>query len=131
MHIAVTKKITPTPPDKTYDFIYIRRRPISAGAPPAAINDGVCVPSVPFVKRRPFKTGAMDLTTRRKKMRLMMEVGADEKTRTQFVPTSDVPIRQYFHSRSNEPILEGEWDEDSDDEEDEGWLTKMSEEVRR
>ena len=100
-----------------------------AGAPRAAVSNGVCVPSVPFVKRRPSKTGALDLNTRRKKMRLMMEVGADEKTRTQFVPSSDVPIRQYFHSRSNEPILQGEWDEDSDDEEDEGWLTKMSEEV--
>ena len=101
-----------------------------AGAPPAAVSKGISVPSVPFVKRRPSKTGALDLPTRRKKMRLMMEIGADEKTRTQFIPTSDVPVRQYFHSRSNEPILQGEWDEDSDDEDDEGWLTKMSEEVR-
>jgi hypothetical protein len=62
-------------------------------------------------------------------MRLVMELGADEKTRLQFVANSDTPIRQYFHSRSNEPMLPGEWDVDSDDEEDERWLTKMSEEV--
>lgn len=58
-----------------------------------------------------------------------MEVGADEANMKQFECTSEVPVRQYFHSRANEPMLEGEWDVDSDDEEDEGWLTKMSEEV--
>jgi VEFS-Box of polycomb protein len=56
-----------------------------------------------------------------------MDAGADEETKHQFVPGSDVPIRQYFHSRSNEPMLPGEWDVDSDDEDDEGWLTSMSE----
>ena len=121
LHIAVSKKIPPSPPDNTHDFVYVRR--------PATAGTGYSVPSVPFVKRRLSKTGALDLQTRRKKIRLLMEIGADEKTRTQFVPTSKVPIRQYFHSRSNEPMLQGEWDVDSDDEEDEGWLTKMSEEV--
>lgn len=62
-------------------------------------------------------------------MRLLVEAGADEETRLQFVPGSDVPVRQYFHSRSNEPMLPGEWDVDSDDEDDEGWLTIMSEQV--
>ena len=62
-------------------------------------------------------------------MRLLVEAGAEEETRLQFVPGSDVPVRQYFHSRSNEPMLPGEWDVDSDDEEDEGWLTRMSEQV--
>ena len=62
-------------------------------------------------------------------MRLLSEIGAGEDAMKQFVVTSDLPVRQYFHSRSNEPMLEGEWDVDSDDEEDDGWLIKMSEEV--
>ena len=62
-------------------------------------------------------------------MQLLMDAGADEETIMQFVPGSDTPVRQYFHSRSNEPMLPGEWDVDSDNEEDEGWLTSMSEMV--
>ena len=72
----------------------------------------------------------MDLQTRRKKMRILMEVGADEAKRMHFAPSSEIPVRQYFHSRSNEPMLPGEWDVDSDDEEDERWLTNMGEQVR-
>jgi hypothetical protein len=71
----------------------------------------------------------LDVQTRRKNMRLLSETGSDESAMKQFLPNSEVAIRQYYHSRSNEPMLKGAWDVDSDDEEDEEWLTKMSEEV--
>lgn len=124
LHIAITKKVPSTsssgPSSTGRDFVYVRRsKPCLAG----------CVASVPFVKRRPSKACSLDLQTRRKKMRLLVEAGADEETRLQFVPGSDMPVRQYFHSRSNEPMLPGEWDVDSDDEDDEGWLTIMSEQL--
>jgi VEFS-Box of polycomb protein len=120
LHIAVSrKKISDCHDDSKRDFVYVR----------GPVENTGCIPLVPFVKRSSSKTGALDSQTRRKKMRLVMELGADEKTRLQFVANSDIPIRQYFHSRSNEPMLPGEWDIDSDDEEDERWLTKMSDEV--
>ena len=117
LHIAVTKRLSTTSPSDPSstgrDFVYVRRStPSLAG----------CVACVPFVKRRPSKACSLDLQTRRKKMRLLLEAGADEQTTLQFVPGSDVPVRQYFHSRSNEPMLPGEWDVDSDDEDDEGWV---------
>jgi hypothetical protein len=71
----------------------------------------------------------LDVQTRRRNMRLLSETGAGESDIKQFLPNGDVAIRQYYHSRSNEPMLKGAWDVDSDDEEDEEWLTKMSEEV--
>ena len=40
------------------------------------------------------------------------------------------PIRQYYHTRTNLPMLENEWDVDSDDCSDDGWLHENSKEVR-
>lgn len=118
LHIAVSKKAT-TIEKRPREFVYVRRPATGART----------VPSVPFVKRLPSELATLDVHTRRKNIRLLSEIGADESAVKQFLPNSEVAIRQYYHSRSNEPMLEGEWDVDSDDEEDEDWLTKMSEEV--
>jgi len=118
LHIAVSKKAVPET-STPREFVYVRRPTTGARS----------VPSVPFVKRLPSEVARLDLQTRRKNMRLLSETGADDSAVKQFLPNSDVPIRQYYHSRSNEPMLEGAWDVDSDDEEDEEWLTKMSEEL--
>ncbi len=47
------------------------------------------------------------------------------------ITSNDKPIRQYFHSRTNLPISEKEWDEgfDSDDEHDNLWIRKLGERV--
>ena len=45
--------------------------------------------------------------------------------------TSQVPVRQYYHSRTNQPITRmEEWDEDSDDEYDQEWMKELGERVR-
>lgn len=121
LHVAVTRKPVGKSgqDDHLRDFIHIRQ--------PNTQTLGI--PSVPFLKRNPAKAAAMDLPTRRKKIRLLQEIGADKSVVEQLAPTGDTPVRQYFHSRTNAPMLDGEWDVDSDDEPDESWLHKMSEAV--
>jgi len=127
VHVAVTKKITPKESTKSagaehlVDFCYVRQR---WREPPLGKTL-----SVPFVDRQISKAGTLDIAKRRKKIRWLQEIGADESVMKKFVPNDETPIRQYFHSRTNEPMLEGEWDLDSDDEPDETWLHKMSEAV--
>ena len=106
--------------DQLKDFVFIRKRDQQPHG----------FPSVPFVQRSPAKAASLDVQTRRKKIRLLQEIGADESVMQQFVPSHKAPLRQYFHSRTNAPMLEGEWDLDSDDESDDHWLHKMSEAVR-
>jgi len=123
LHIAAMKKndfsTRPTAMTLFRDFCYLR--------PKDKRNRQYA--SVPFVERTPYKVAGMDLAIRRKKSRFLSELSADESVLRNFLPSSDVPIRQYFHSRSNEPMLDGEWNIDSDEEDDERWLTKMSEEL--
>lgn len=85
--------------------------------------------TIPFVKRPLHKAAVKDLATRKKKVRLLQESDAEKSLAMQFIPSDDRPLRQYFHSRTNLPMLEGGWDDDSDDEPDDTWLHKMSEQV--
>jgi hypothetical protein len=119
MQLHVTVKKTLVPEDSRRDFVFNRR---GQAAP--------SIMTVPFVTRQERRMGILDLQTRRKKMRLLQELGASTSTIQQFIPTDQVPIRRYFHSRTNAPMLYGDWDVDSDDEPDETWLNRMSEEVR-
>lgn len=123
LHIAVKSKSSPScePPHKSIDRDFCYVRPVDK--PPQRYA------SVPFVKRTPCKIAEMDPATIRKKTRFLSELGAEESALRHFLPNSNIPIRQYYHSRSNEPMLEGEWDIDSDEEEDENWLVRMSEEL--
>jgi len=85
---------------------------------------------IPFVKR-PFETASqLDLPIRKKKIRLLQMNGGNADNISRFVPGDQVPIRQYYHSRTNMPILAGEWDQDSDDDSNNEWLHRDSEEVR-
>jgi len=87
------------------------------------------IPPIDFVKRSLVNIVSMDKATRVKKMRLLNEQGAPSSAVTQFQPNSDEPVRQYYHSRTNEPMVDGEWDHDSDEESDKAWFEKMSEDV--
>lgn len=78
------------------------------------------------------KAAALPQQLRRKKMRMLLEKGADFACIQQFEPDDQVPIRQYYHSRAHLPMIQGDWDEDSDDEPlDDDWLQKMSNKVCR
>lgn len=73
------------------------------------------LPSVPFVQCSAQKVASLDVATRKKSIRLLEELGADEKSRKSFAPDDKVPIRQYFHSKTCQPMVGGDWDVDSDD----------------
>jgi len=120
LHLSICKDTTEPPQvedDHLRDFVFVR-----------SATD-VQHTYIPFVKRPPHKAATLDLATRKKKVRLLQENGADSSVARRFVPGDDHPLRQYFHSRTNLPMLEGEWEEDSDDEPDETWLHKMSEQL--
>jgi len=49
---------------------------------------------------------------------------------SQYVLTGKEPIRQYYHSRTNLPMADGEWEYDSDDDPiDDMWIHKLSEKL--
>jgi len=49
---------------------------------------------------------------------------------SQYVLTGKEPIRQYYHSRTNLPMADGEWDYDSDDDTiDDAWIHQLSEKL--
>jgi len=88
-----------------------------------------CLADIKFFKR-PFACAAyLDPTDRRKKSETLREQGADENAIKRLFPDDEVPIRQYYHSKTNLPMYEGEWDEDSDDDPDDGWREKMGEQL--
>jgi VEFS-Box of polycomb protein len=120
LHIAVTSKSTTAAIDAEYvpkgykvkDFVMCRRR--------IATTSGRCIPTVPTLKRQ-----LPSLSGRRKKPKTdnNIQTSLPENTSDQY------PIRQYYHSRSYEPMMLGEWDFDSDDQEDDDWLTRIGDEV--
>lgn len=118
--MAVRQKLeTDVTDDNSRDFIFNRRG-----------QEAPSIASVPIVQRQAKNAATLDLQTRRKKIRLLQEIGAKASTLQSFMPNDTVPLRQYYHSRTNEPMQEGEWCLDSDDEEDDDWLHQMGEAVR-
>lgn len=83
---------------------------------------------VGFVKRPVHKAAAMEQSVRRKKIKLMAAADAKESLES-FLPDAKTPIRQYYHSRTFQPMLKGDWDVDSDDEPDDAWLHRMGAEL--
>lgn len=73
------------------------------------------LPSVPFVNRPTRQVASLDSQTRKKHVLLLQEIGADERIRENYVPNDKVPIRQYFHSKTYQPMIGGDWDVDSDE----------------
>ncbi len=67
------------------------------------------------------------MATRKKHVRLLEEMGADQRQIERYIPDDKIPVRQYFHSRTNQPIVGGDWDIDSDDDStDDRWLEKVT-----
>jgi VEFS-Box of polycomb protein len=118
--MAVRRKLdTDVADDNSRDFIFNRR---GQEAPTIAL--------VPVVQRQARNAATLDLQTRKKKIRLLQEIGAKASIVQSFMPSDTVPLRQYYHSRTNEPMLDRDWGLDSDDEEDDDWLHQMGEAVR-
>lgn len=84
------------------------------------------LPAVPFVKRPARNIASLDRAARRKKARLLEEMGADERDIQRYDLDDKVPIRQYYHSKTKQPVLNGDWDVDSDDDStDDLWLHQI------
>lgn len=84
---------------------------------------------IPSIQRPYCINASLDISTRKKKIKLLEINGNDKKAIMRYLPTGDVPIRQYYHSRTNLPMGKGEWDYDSDEEPDDSWLHQISEEL--
>lgn len=87
------------------------------------------IPIIGFLQRSAANVVSMDKATRVKKMRLLNEVEADEEIIAKFEPNPDEEVRRYFHARTNEPMQNGEWNIDSDEESDHDWYEKMADDV--
>ena len=84
---------------------------------------------VPFIKRPALATSLLDPVVRRDKIALLEHLQAETGVIDQFLRDDKAPIRQYFHSRTNMPMLEGDWDHDSDDDSIERWIIREKEAV--
>jgi hypothetical protein len=96
-----------------------------------ASSQTTLLPAVPFVKRSAQSVASLDRAARKKKARLLEEMGADARDTEHFVLDDKVPIRAYYHSKTKHPMLNGDWDVDSDDEStDDQWLRQIGDLVR-
>eukprot|EP00804_Cyclotella_cryptica_P013823 CCRYP_020887-RA/>CCRYP_020887-RA protein AED:0.10 eAED:0.10 QI:0/-1/0/1/-1/1/1/0/632 len=81
--------------------------------------------SIPFLRRSHPHTAAMDPLVRRRRLLALEANDAPVSVISSYLPTDEVPLRQYFHSKTNLPMEN--WDDvDSDDESDDEWLHKRS-----
>jgi hypothetical protein len=100
--------------DATDNFTFVR--------PPSSFSK---IDSIPFLLRSHKNVAVMDALTRRRRLLALESNDAPASVISSYLPTDEVPIRQYFHSRTNLPLED--WNSiDSDDEPDEEWLNKMS-----
>lgn len=85
------------------------------------------LPEVPFVERSARQVATLDPATRKKHGRLLEEMGADKYQVENYIMEAKVPVRQYFHSKTNQPMVGGDWDVDSDeDSTSDQWLHKIN-----
>jgi len=85
--------------------------------------------TIPFLQRRHNLAATLDAGTRNKRLLALQASDAPASIISAYLPSDNVPMRQYFHSRTNLPMSHGEWMVDSDDEIDETWLHEMSSEL--
>jgi len=122
LHVAAT--FHPCPPvvegkEQLNDFVFIAPSP------------NVLAP-VPFMQRPARMVAKMDMPTRKKHLRLLEEMGADDDHMKSYVPDDKVPIRQYFHSKTYQPMVGRDWDVDSDeDSTTDQWLQDITTSVSR
>jgi len=109
------------------DFVFIKSRSCTPGSSvQKPINRQV---TIPFLQRHPHKTASLDGATRSKKLLALQANDAPASAISAYLPSDTVPLRQYFHARTNLPMAHGEWMEDSDGETDDTWLHEMSSEL--
>lgn len=85
------------------------------------------LPEVPFVQRSARQVAMLDPATRKKHVRLLQEMGAKENQMENYILDDKVPARQYFHSKTNQLMVGGDWDVDSDDDSTaDQWLHKIN-----
>ena len=83
-------------------------------------------PEVPFIKRPASLLAPMIGRGENTQLEaLRAEIGANN----QFIRDDKAPVRQYYHSQTNLPLLEGDWDQDSDEEATENWIIRENGEV--
>lgn len=64
-------------------------------------------------------------------IRALQEMGATERQTSRYIPDEKVPVRQYFHSKTYQPMVGGDWDIDSDeDSTTDEWLKETNAAVR-
>ena len=85
--------------------------------------------TIPFIQRRHDKAATLDAGSRNNRLLALQASNAPASIISAYLPSDTVPMRQYFHSRTNLPMSHGEWMVDSDDEIDETWLHEMSSEL--
>jgi len=111
------------PMENEDDFLFIR-------------EDGMAVDvplTIPFVKLPMAMTSLLESKTRKKKIRQLEQLvrlgdgNVHPNAISQYVPDDEMPVRQYFHSKTMQPMAPGEWDVDSDDEADDEWAQMLSE----
>lgn len=78
---------------------------------------------------KPRKTASLNVATHNRKTLSLQANNALLSASSAYLPNDTEPLRQYFHSRTNLPMAQGEWMEDSDDETDNSWLREMSAEL--
>ena len=77
-----------------------------------------------FLKRPFTAAAALDIQDRKRKAQFLRNQGVGEDTVRRIVPNDEIPVRQYYHSKTNLPMRQEEWAEDSDDESDDSWIDK-------
>mmetsp|Transcript_31207 Transcript_31207/g.45689 ORF Transcript_31207/g.45689 Transcript_31207/m.45689 type:complete len:274 (+) Transcript_31207:103-924(+) len=117
LHIGV-RPLPPLPPKlpTTQDFTYLHTpKPL---------------PPIPMVIRPLHRTLTLDPAVRKKKAQLLESQQVPIEVITPYLPPNGVtPCRQYYHSKTNLPMLEGDWEVDSDDESDDVWYHRMGDEL--
>ncbi|KAL7477650.1 hypothetical protein ACHAW6_003449, partial [Cyclotella cf. meneghiniana] len=98
-----------------HDFTFLRTNP----------SKEITHQSIRFLRHSHPNIAAMDPIVRRRHLLALEANDAPVSVIASYLPTDEVPICQYFHSRTNLPMED--WnDVDSDDESDDDWLHKMS-----
>ena len=91
---------------------------------------------IPLVQMPNKITCLLDSKTRKRKIKQLDQQAhyntqIQEFAKKQFIADDKAPIRQYYHSKTMQPMAAGEWDEDSDEEADDSWSKFLSEVVLR
>lgn len=116
------------PTIRNYDnFIYIGQRFYETRSnAPSFIEKQI---KVPFLQRHPEKVAALDGATRSKRLLALQSSDAPATLISAYLPSDTIPIRQYYHSHTNLPMINDDWMGDSDDDVDEDWVQEMSSEL--